>query len=78
MLQHHLNRHSGQAPYQCSQCLKRFFHPSRLKAHLPTHMERKLRAKWVCRFGNCQKAFTAKGNLKVDLSLPRPQLATYN
>jgi hypothetical protein len=66
--QSHINRHLGKRPYKCPQCPKRFPQPSNLKAHQKTHIRRELRAHWVCRFGNCQKAFTAKGNLKVSYS----------
>jgi hypothetical protein len=43
---------------------------------MKTHVRRELRAHWVCRFGNCQKAFTAKGNLKVFSTMPLASLIT--
>ncbi|KAK4127742.1 hypothetical protein N657DRAFT_224874 [Parathielavia appendiculata] len=63
-LKSHVNRHLGKKPYKCPQCPKMFAQPSNVKAHIKTHIPRGSRAGWVCRFGNCQKAFTAKGNLK--------------
>jgi uncharacterized Zn-finger protein len=60
----------------CPECPKTFPQPSNLKAHLKTHVKRTLRAYWICQFGNCQKAFTAKGNLKVCACCPRPGLSS--
>lgn len=72
MMQTHHDRHIGERPYKCPKCPKDFPQRGNLKAHMRTHENRE---RFVCRFRDCNKTFSAKGNLKVGRLLRSPYLS---
>ena len=54
----HFRNHSGERPYQCTQCPKTFAQPDSLKKHLDVHSERR----YICYY--CDQAFKGTSYLR--------------
>jgi uncharacterized Zn-finger protein len=64
-IQTHQRRHTGEKPFKCDICHKRFAQRGNVRAHKTTHLQAK---PFTCLLDDCGKNFTQLGNLKVSLT----------
>ncbi|CAL9705980.1 unnamed protein product [Knipowitschia caucasica] len=65
-LQDHMNLHSGERPYSCAECGKRFYQIRSYRDHLRAHARHRAK-QHKCRI--CLKSYTAEADLKYHLTM---------